>query len=202
MTLSIRHKLLLTVLLAGLLLSSCQQDASYTSADATDTTAPGQNRIPQSAPTASLPIEYIDVGEVAINGSLPLMGKKAALFKVLGPPDSVVTPNMNDYCMPYYPDRALQCAYYRPGQRRSVRRHGRDIVPGFSAPAGNRTAESYPPPDAQHYSGKPGHRFSLRCKSAASARRLPSRQARGRDAANGQSPERLYLVAFLPPGAA
>ncbi|UOQ76242.1 hypothetical protein MUN84_16890 [Hymenobacter sp. 5516J-16] len=47
-----------------------------------------------------------------MNGTQHLVGTTAGLYKVLGRPDSLVAPDIMDYCMPYYHNRPFKCAYY------------------------------------------------------------------------------------------
>lgn len=47
-------------------------------------------------------LEYLDWDSLKINNQLPLLCKKISLIKLLGQPDSIVTPDMNDICVSYF----------------------------------------------------------------------------------------------------
>ncbi|RYE20549.1 MAG: hypothetical protein EOP42_27300, partial [Sphingobacteriaceae bacterium] len=46
--------------------------------------------------------EYIDFDDVRINNKLPVITKANLLYKLLGKPDSIVVPNMDDVCVSFY----------------------------------------------------------------------------------------------------
>ncbi len=56
--------------------------------------------------------EYIDFDSVRINGKLPLITKTTLLYKLLGKPDSIVVPNMDDICTSFY-DKPFKQAYIK-----------------------------------------------------------------------------------------
>ncbi len=56
--------------------------------------------------------EYISFDAVRINGKLPLITKANLLFKLLGQPDSIVVPNMDDVCVSFY-DKPFKQAYIK-----------------------------------------------------------------------------------------
>ncbi len=54
--------------------------------------------------------EYIDWNNVRINGVLPPIGTTKLLYKALGKPDSIITPNIE--CASFY-DKAYKTAYFK-----------------------------------------------------------------------------------------
>lgn len=46
--------------------------------------------------------EYIPWDSVRINGKLPLLTRTEELYKLLGQPDSIITPDPNDICVSYF----------------------------------------------------------------------------------------------------
>ncbi|MVN21199.1 hypothetical protein [Mucilaginibacter arboris] len=56
--------------------------------------------------------EYIDFNSVRINGKLPLITKTTLLYKLLGKPDSIVVPNMDNICTSFY-DKPFKQAYIK-----------------------------------------------------------------------------------------
>ncbi|GGG59087.1 hypothetical protein GCM10011378_38890 [Hymenobacter glacieicola] len=105
-------------MLTGLFLGSCQETGSVSEIPAAlpNPAAASPATSISAAASPALPdttsIEFIDSDEVTINGTQHLVGRTASLYKVLGRPDSLVAPNMLDYCMPYYDNRSFKCAYY------------------------------------------------------------------------------------------
>lgn len=56
--------------------------------------------------------EYIDFDEIRINGKLPIISKTDLLYKILGKPDSIIVPNMDDVCVSFY-DKPFKQAYIK-----------------------------------------------------------------------------------------
>jgi len=57
-------------------------------------------------------LEYLEWGSLKINNQFPLMGKKVDLIALLGQPDSIVTPIMNDICVSYF-EKDFNYLYFR-----------------------------------------------------------------------------------------
>jgi hypothetical protein len=47
-------------------------------------------------------LEFLDWNSLKINNRLPLLCKKSEIIELLGQPDSIVVPNMNDICVSYF----------------------------------------------------------------------------------------------------
>ena len=73
---------------------------------------PTKNNTTIVKPALTSNAEYIDFDEVRINGKLPIITKAKLLYNVLGKPDSIVTPNMDDVCVSYY-DKPFKEAYIK-----------------------------------------------------------------------------------------
>lgn len=54
--------------------------------------------------------EFISGASVKINGKLPMITQTKALFSMIGQPDSIVAPDMNDVCTSFY-DKEFKYAY-------------------------------------------------------------------------------------------
>ncbi|TGE08024.1 hypothetical protein [Hymenobacter fodinae] len=101
--------------LSGLALAGCQESGSRKAA-AIETAKPNAAG---SADTAAVeeemayaPGEYIDWKATTINGKQPLLGKTAELYRLLGQPDSLVAPNMDEVCVSYF-DKKFTYAYFK-----------------------------------------------------------------------------------------
>jgi hypothetical protein len=62
--------------------------------------------------TSSANTEYLDWNTAMLNGRLPMISTPKAAFQELGQPDSLVTPDMNEVCMPYF-DQQFKFAYIK-----------------------------------------------------------------------------------------
>ncbi|WP_141106506.1 hypothetical protein [Hymenobacter gelipurpurascens] len=98
---------LLAFSLCGMLLGSCQETTPRDIA----TAAPDVSADSAMA-SAETTGEYLDWETASLNGKQPALGKTEALYKMLGQPDSVVKPNMNEFCGSFY-DKPLQYAYFK-----------------------------------------------------------------------------------------
>lgn len=56
--------------------------------------------------------EYLDFDELTINGKLPLITDTLSLYKLIGKPDSVITPDYDDICVSYF-DKNFKQVYYQ-----------------------------------------------------------------------------------------
>jgi hypothetical protein len=56
--------------------------------------------------------EYLDFTKVKINGKLPLITDTLSLYNLIGKPDQVVIPNMDDVCISFY-DKDFKEANYK-----------------------------------------------------------------------------------------
>jgi hypothetical protein len=71
------------------------------------------SQLPEAAAAPVFVDEYLDWDAVKLNGKLPLIGKTADLYKLLGQPDSLVSPDFNDVCVHYFDDKIFQYAYFK-----------------------------------------------------------------------------------------
>jgi hypothetical protein len=60
--------------------------------------------------------EFIDWNLVRINGKLPMITNTKDLYKLLGQPDSIVTPNYDDVSVRYYDLKEFKYAYIKESQ--------------------------------------------------------------------------------------
>lgn len=104
-----------TYLLLPFLMSGCQNSAADKKVKAevinrskADSFPSQKSKTITQIPSASK--EYISWDSVRINGKLPLVTKKKVLFSLIGMPDSIVSPDMNDVCVSFY-DRDFKYAY-------------------------------------------------------------------------------------------
>ncbi|QJX47634.1 hypothetical protein HMJ29_12045 [Hymenobacter taeanensis] len=100
--------------LSGLVLAGCQDSGSQNATTTTDTTAANDTTALEQEMVFA-PGEYIDWNTATLNGKQPVLGKTAELYRVLGQPDSLVSPNMNDVCVSFY-DQKFQYAYFKHSQ--------------------------------------------------------------------------------------
>jgi hypothetical protein len=56
--------------------------------------------------------EYLDFKKVTINGRLPLITDTISLYKLIGKPNQVIIPNMDDVCVSYY-DKSFKELIYK-----------------------------------------------------------------------------------------
>ncbi|TGD82910.1 hypothetical protein [Hymenobacter wooponensis] len=103
--------------LGGLALTACQESGSRQDtatarrAEARRQAADTSEVEPEVAYSPS-PNEFIEWKTATINGTQPLVGKTAALYRLLGQPDSIVSPNMDDICVSFY-DKEFKYAYFK-----------------------------------------------------------------------------------------
>ena len=57
--------------------------------------------------------EYIDWTSARINGRLPLVSNTKDLYRLLGQPDSLVTPNYEDVSVRFYDEKEFKNAYFK-----------------------------------------------------------------------------------------
>lgn len=95
--------------ISGMLAGSCQQNTRPETVATPATTIAVAPELPAAVRASA---EYLDWETATINGTLPLLGKTVDLFKLLGKPDSLVTPDMNDICVSYF-DSQFQDAYFK-----------------------------------------------------------------------------------------
>lgn len=57
--------------------------------------------------------EYIDWTSARINGRLPLVSNTKDLYRLLGQPDSIVTPNYEDVSVRFYDEKEFKNAYFK-----------------------------------------------------------------------------------------
>ena len=60
--------------------------------------------------------EFIDWNLARINGKLPMITNSKDLYKLLGQPDSIVTPNYDDVSVRYYDLKEFKYAYIKESQ--------------------------------------------------------------------------------------
>jgi len=98
------HRLLPVVFWSSLLIG-CQETSSPQAQkrNSASDNLPNLASALDSTPVAKPTTEYLDLKTISLNGSQPLITKTAALFSVLGKPDSLIT--TDDYCMPFYNGR-------------------------------------------------------------------------------------------------
>lgn len=65
--------------------------------------------------TIDTTLEFLDWDSLKINNRLPLLCKKSELIELLGQPDSIVVPNMNEICVSYF-DREFNYIYFGNSQ--------------------------------------------------------------------------------------
>ena len=66
----------------------------------------------QNSNAKPLDNEFLDLNVMRLNGKLPLITKTKSLFKLLGKPDSLIIPSLDDFCSSYL-DKPVQLAYYK-----------------------------------------------------------------------------------------
>lgn len=121
-TLAVIHKVMkqLTIFFLTFLFS-CGQKADKVEAvkvepDPTDDAGHSHN----IADTArKIDHEYLDWNSLKINGQLSLSCRKDELIGLLGQPDSIVTPNMNEICASYF-DSDFKYVYFGDSQFESA----------------------------------------------------------------------------------
>ena len=57
--------------------------------------------------------EFIDWSSARINGKLPLESNTKDLYRLLGQPDSIVTPNYDDVSVRFYDEKEFKNAYFK-----------------------------------------------------------------------------------------
>lgn len=57
-------------------------------------------------------LEYLDWKQATINNQISVFCKKTGLIELLGQPDSIVTPNMDDICVTYF-EKDFKFFYYQ-----------------------------------------------------------------------------------------
>lgn len=107
-------RLLLLILPLSL---ACQPHSSTTDANKIDsnTTTLTNPKTDVVDTSKKINLEYLDWKLATINNQIPVFCKKAGLIELLGRPDSLVTPNMNDICVSFF-EKDLKFLYYGESQ--------------------------------------------------------------------------------------
>jgi hypothetical protein len=108
----IRATCLLAFTLSGLALAGCQESGSQKMDAANRANARAADTAAMEREVAYASGEYIELNSATINGKQPLIGKTTELYRVLGQPDSLVNPNLDDVCVSFY-DQEFKYAYFK-----------------------------------------------------------------------------------------
>jgi len=108
------------LLLGLLILSSCgNEEAKKQTVASLEVSKPSVTDLNTPEPTTSsndsTNAEYLDWSTAKLNGRLPMLSTTKAVFQELGQPDSLVTPDMNEVCMPYF-DKPFKFAYVKSAE--------------------------------------------------------------------------------------
>jgi hypothetical protein len=108
---------LLAFTISGLALVGCQDSGSREAANKPNNRPTSANDTTEvEREVAYAPGEYIDWNTTTINGKQPLVGKTTELYRVLGQPDSLVSPHLDDVCVSFYDNKRLKYAYFKHSQ--------------------------------------------------------------------------------------
>ncbi|WP_022823120.1 hypothetical protein [Hymenobacter norwichensis] len=117
MTLALLTRLSSGLLLGLSILSSCGNEEAekqtVASLEVTKSSVTELNTPELSTPSNdSTNAEYLDWSTAKLNGRLPMLSTTKVVFQELGQPDSLITPDMNEVCMPYF-DQQFKFAYIK-----------------------------------------------------------------------------------------
>lgn len=108
------NRLLLLILPLSL---ACQPHASNTDVNNKDSSTTIRTNAKTDVVDTSkkVNLEYFDWNLATINNQVPVLCKKERLVEIIGQPDSIVTPNMEDICVSYF-DKNIQFMYFGKSQ--------------------------------------------------------------------------------------
>ncbi|MFC6999510.1 hypothetical protein [Rufibacter roseus] len=109
-----------SIVLLSLILLSCQDSAADNKSKNEPTINKSTDTLTQQKSETKPKVlatneEFISWDSVRVNGKLPMISKTKELFSLLGKPDSLVSPDMNDVCVSFY-DKDFKYAYLNNSQ--------------------------------------------------------------------------------------